>query len=47
MIIAAYCTVLVNGQDPSLFVNHQDYETTFSSLRDTVTRELALHDMIR
>ena len=24
MIAAAYCTALVNGQDPSLFVNHQD-----------------------
>ena len=34
MIVAAYCTALVNGQDPSLFVNRQDYETTFSSLRD-------------
>ena len=34
MIAAAYCTALVNGQDPSLFVNHQDYETMFSLLRD-------------
>ena len=24
MIAAAYCTALVNGQDPSLFVSHQD-----------------------
>ena len=41
MIVVAYCTVLVNGQDPSLFVNHQDCETTSSLLRDAITRELA------
>ena len=50
MIVAAYCTALVNGQDPSLFVNHQDYETTFSLLRDGLFshnyRELALHNMM-
>ena len=42
MIVAAYCTALVNGQDPSLFVKHQDCETTFilSSLRDAITREI-------
>ena len=27
MIAAVYCTALVNGQDPSLFGNHQDSMT--------------------